>query len=133
MKIANAVLTLNEIASGRSILAISGGGGVLGACGWTIQQDADTWPFKSEKSDRDPERRECAVCECVDIIELAPELAYGDPTKHMMIREPSGNRIEFAHTPRGGNCRLIFAARESHSCRWAALSRAARVRLQTSV
>ena len=33
------------------------------------------------------------------VIEFAPELAYGGPTKHMMIREPSGNRIEFAHNP----------------------------------
>ena len=33
------------------------------------------------------------------VIEFAPELNGGGPTKHMMIREPSGNRIEFAHTP----------------------------------
>ena len=33
------------------------------------------------------------------VIEFAPELAYGGPTKHMMIREPSGNRLEFAHNP----------------------------------
>jgi lactoylglutathione lyase len=33
------------------------------------------------------------------VIEFAPELNHGGPTKHMMIREPSGNRIEFAHNP----------------------------------
>lgn len=33
------------------------------------------------------------------VIEFAPEPAYGGPTKHMMIREPSGNRLEFAHNP----------------------------------
>ncbi len=33
------------------------------------------------------------------VIEFAPELNGGGPTKHMMIREPSGNRLEFAHTP----------------------------------
>lgn len=33
------------------------------------------------------------------VIEFAPELAYGGPGKHMMIREPSGNRIEFTHRP----------------------------------
>ncbi|TQV87244.1 VOC family protein [Aliikangiella coralliicola] len=33
------------------------------------------------------------------VIEFAPELAYGGPTKHMMLREPSGNRLEFAHNP----------------------------------
>lgn len=33
------------------------------------------------------------------IIEFAPELNGKGPTKHMIIREPSGNRIEFTHTP----------------------------------
>ena len=33
------------------------------------------------------------------VIEFAPEFNGGGPTKHMMIREPSGNRIEFAHNP----------------------------------
>lgn len=32
-------------------------------------------------------------------IEFAPELNRGGPAKHMMIREPSGNRIEFIHRP----------------------------------
>jgi lactoylglutathione lyase len=30
-------------------------------------------------------------------IEFAPEPLSGGPTKHMMIREPSGNRLEFIH------------------------------------
>lgn len=29
------------------------------------------------------------------VIEFAPELSYGGPARHMMIREPSGNRLEF--------------------------------------
>jgi lactoylglutathione lyase len=33
------------------------------------------------------------------IIEFAPELNGKGPTIHMMIREPSGNRIEFAYNP----------------------------------
>ncbi len=33
------------------------------------------------------------------VIEFAPELAYGGPAKHMMIREPSGNRLELVHRP----------------------------------
>jgi len=33
------------------------------------------------------------------IIEFPPELNGKGPTIHMMIREPSGNRIEFAYTP----------------------------------
>jgi lactoylglutathione lyase len=32
-------------------------------------------------------------------IEFSPELAYGGPGKHMMIREPSGNRLEFTYRP----------------------------------
>lgn len=32
-------------------------------------------------------------------VEFSPELAYGGPGKHMMIREPSGNRLEFTHRP----------------------------------
>lgn len=32
-------------------------------------------------------------------IEFAPELNGKGPTIHMMIREPSGNRIEFAYNP----------------------------------
>lgn len=34
------------------------------------------------------------------IVEFAPELAYGGPTMHMMIREPSGNRLEFSYRPK---------------------------------
>lgn len=33
------------------------------------------------------------------IIEFSPELSYGGPAKHMMVREPSGNRIELIHRP----------------------------------
>lgn len=34
------------------------------------------------------------------VVEFAPELAYGGPGKHMMIREPSGNRLEFTFKPK---------------------------------
>lgn len=34
------------------------------------------------------------------VIEFSPELNGDGPTIHMMIREPSGNRIEFAYTPK---------------------------------
>ncbi|WP_395373687.1 VOC family protein [Marinicella sp. W31] len=33
-------------------------------------------------------------------IEFAPELSYGGPAMHMMLREPSGNRIELIHRPK---------------------------------
>ncbi len=32
-------------------------------------------------------------------IEFAPELLGGGPAKHMMFREPSGNRMELIHRP----------------------------------
>lgn len=32
-------------------------------------------------------------------IEFSPEPLSGGPTRHMMIREPSGNRLEFIHNP----------------------------------
>lgn len=31
------------------------------------------------------------------MIEFKPELAYGGPNRHMMVREPGGNRIEFIY------------------------------------
>jgi lactoylglutathione lyase len=34
------------------------------------------------------------------VIEFAPELNGQGPTIHMMIREPSGNRIEFTYRPK---------------------------------
>ena len=34
------------------------------------------------------------------VIEFSPELFYGGPAKHMMLLEPSGNRIELIHRPR---------------------------------
>jgi len=33
------------------------------------------------------------------VIEFSPEPNGGGPTIHMMIREPSGNRLEFAYNP----------------------------------
>ncbi len=32
-------------------------------------------------------------------IEFSPELSGQGPAKHMMLREPSGNRIELVHRP----------------------------------
>ncbi|TPV94020.1 MAG: VOC family protein [Myxococcales bacterium FL481] len=32
-------------------------------------------------------------------IEFSPELAYGGPARHMMVRDPSGLRIELVHRP----------------------------------
>ena len=44
LKMANAILTLNEMSSGRAMIAVSGGGGPLGAMGWRSSDDAEWWP-----------------------------------------------------------------------------------------
>ena len=90
LKIANSALTLNEIADGRALVAISGGGGVLGACGWKISNDAKMWPFKSDKGDRYPERRVRGVRECIEIIELARsgEMVYSYDGAMFQVTRP---------------------------------------------
>lgn len=72
LKMANSLLTLNELSDGRSLCAVSGGGGVLGAMGWKIAKDASMWPFTNpEKGDRAPDRRVTGVRECLEILNLA--------------------------------------------------------------
>jgi alkanesulfonate monooxygenase SsuD/methylene tetrahydromethanopterin reductase-like flavin-dependent oxidoreductase (luciferase family) len=72
LKMATTLLTLNEITNGRAIVAISGGGGVLGACGWKISKEGPVWPIKDEaKGQRYPERRVAGVRECIEVLELA--------------------------------------------------------------
>jgi 5,10-methylenetetrahydromethanopterin reductase len=72
LKMANSLLTLNEISGGRAILAVSGGGGVLGAMGWKISNDAPMWPLKNPvKGDRSPDRRVTGVRECIEFLQIA--------------------------------------------------------------
>ena len=72
LKMANALLTINELASGRAVVAVSGGGGVLGAIGWKASKDAPVWPLKDEeKGMRYPDRRVRGVRECIEILKLA--------------------------------------------------------------
>jgi alkanesulfonate monooxygenase SsuD/methylene tetrahydromethanopterin reductase-like flavin-dependent oxidoreductase (luciferase family) len=75
---------------GRAILAVSGGGGVLGACGWKLSKDAPMWPFKSEKDVRYPERRVRGVRECIDVIELARsgEMVYSYDGEMFQVSRP---------------------------------------------
>jgi alkanesulfonate monooxygenase SsuD/methylene tetrahydromethanopterin reductase-like flavin-dependent oxidoreductase (luciferase family) len=98
LKMANSVLTLNEIANGRAMLAISGGGGVLGACGWKIGNDAPIWPFKSEKGDRYPERRVRGVRECMEVIELASsgKMVYSYDGEMFQVTRPF--QMEYANS-----------------------------------
>jgi len=72
LKIANSLLTLNEMTNGRAMIAISGGGGVLGACGWKIGKSISSWPFKDEVTGaRYPERRVRGVQESIELIDQA--------------------------------------------------------------
>ena len=72
LKMANSLLTLNEASNGRGMVAISGGGGVLGALGWKIHKDGPVWPLKDEVSGaRYPERRVRGVQECIEVLNLA--------------------------------------------------------------
>lgn len=72
LKITNSLLTLNEISNGRAMIAISGGGGVFGACGWKIDKDAESWPFKDEVTGaKNPERRVTGVKESIELINQA--------------------------------------------------------------
>jgi alkanesulfonate monooxygenase SsuD/methylene tetrahydromethanopterin reductase-like flavin-dependent oxidoreductase (luciferase family) len=71
LKMANTLLTLNEMSNGRAMIGISGGGGVLGACGWKLSKDGPIWPIKDElKGNRYPERRVRGVQECIEALEL---------------------------------------------------------------
>lgn len=72
LKMANALLTLNEASNGRGMVAISGGGGVLGALGWRIAKDGPVWPIKDEAlQQRYPERRVRGLQETIAVLNLA--------------------------------------------------------------
>lgn len=72
LKMANAMLTLNEMTHGRAILAVSGGGGVLGAIGWRARPGGPVWPgYHPIKKTRYPDRRVAGVRECIDVLQQA--------------------------------------------------------------
>jgi len=72
LKMANALLTLNELANGRAMIGVSGGGGVLGAINWKITNDAPVWPVLDPiKMTRYPDRRVRGVRECIEILDKA--------------------------------------------------------------
>lgn len=100
LKMANAVLTLNELASGRAMIAISGGGGVLGAMGWKIGPGAPMWPFLDEASGaRYPERRVRGVRECIEVLDLARggQLHYAYEGEIFQITRPF--KMDWATAP----------------------------------
>jgi hypothetical protein len=69
LKMANALLSLNEIAKGRAMIAVGGGGGILGAIGWKSSATAEPWPGRHpEKGTRYPDRRVRGVRECLEVL-----------------------------------------------------------------
>jgi len=72
LKMANALLTLNELSNGRALIGVSGGGGVLGAINWKVANDAPVWPaLDPVKMTRFPDRRVRGVRECLEILNKA--------------------------------------------------------------
>ncbi len=72
LKMANAVLTLNEMSNGRAMIAVSGGGGPLGAMGWRSRPDAAWWPpLNPEKRTADPGQRVIGVRDCLEVLRQA--------------------------------------------------------------
>ena len=91
LKMANALLTLNQHSNGRAMVAISGGGGVLGAMGWRIHKDGPVWPIKDEaKGQRYPERRVRGLQECIEVLNLARsgKMAYKYDGEIFQITRP---------------------------------------------
>ncbi|MEJ2138390.1 MAG: LLM class flavin-dependent oxidoreductase [Gammaproteobacteria bacterium] len=72
LKMANALLTLNEMSGGRAMIAVGGGGGVLGAIGWRAATGGTIWPgYHPVKKTRYPDRRVRGVRECIEILKQA--------------------------------------------------------------
>jgi len=91
LKMANSVLSLNEMSNGRAMIAISGGGGVLGATGWKISKDGPVWPIKDPETDlRYPERRMRGVQECIEVLDIARrgKLAYSYDGEIFQVLRP---------------------------------------------
>ncbi|MCK6370059.1 MAG: LLM class flavin-dependent oxidoreductase [Gammaproteobacteria bacterium] len=100
LKMANAILTLNEMAGGRAILGVSGGGGLLGAIGWRASNTGPVWPPQHPvKKVSEPDRRVRGMRECIEIIELARSgaVCMGYDGGVFVVRRPF--RMAWAKSP----------------------------------
>ena len=91
LKMANALLTLNEMSNGRAMIAVGGGGGVLGAIGWRNKAGGTIWPgYHPVKKTRYPDRRVRGVRECLEILKQARsgEFARGYDGEVFVIGRP---------------------------------------------
>lgn len=91
LRMATAAMTLNELAQGRVIVAVSGGGGVLGALGWRLGDAPESWPPTDPVTRRrGPERRLRGVRECLEFLLTAR-------TGEMVM--PLGGEVFQTHRP----------------------------------
>lgn len=93
LKMANAILTLNEMTNGRAMIAVSGGGGLLGAMGWKASAEDSGWPHKHPKMKTSlPDRRVRAVRECIEVLQQgrSQEFTMGYDGEVFEIRRPWG-------------------------------------------
>jgi alkanesulfonate monooxygenase SsuD/methylene tetrahydromethanopterin reductase-like flavin-dependent oxidoreductase (luciferase family) len=91
LKMANALLSLNEVANGRAMIAPGGGGGILGAIGWKASAQGEPWPGRHPvKKTRYPDRRVRGVRECLQVLHLASsgKLSMGYPGEIFDINRP---------------------------------------------
>ncbi len=91
LKMATAILTLNEMANGRAMIAVSAGGGPLGAIGWKASNDGPVWPYMNPvKRTSEPDRRVRAMRECIEFLQLARsgEFSMGYDGGIFVVRRP---------------------------------------------
>ena len=107
LKMANAILTLNEMSNGRAIIGVSGGGGVLGAIAWRARNDGPGWPVIDPLTRKaEPDRRLRATRECIEILQHARsgKFAMGYEGGVFEIRRPWGMAWAKADGPVIYNC-----------------------------
>ena len=93
LKMANAILTLNEMSNGRAMIGVSGGGGLLGAMGWRGSNEGPVWPPQHPTMRvSEPDRRIRGMRECMEVLNMARsgEFAMGYDGGVFVIRRPFG-------------------------------------------
>ena len=96
LKMANAILTLNEMCNGRAMIGVSGGGGLLGALGWKASADDNGWPSRHPTmKTSQPDRRVRAVRECIEVLQQgrSQQFAMNYPGEVFEIRRPLGHAL----------------------------------------
>jgi alkanesulfonate monooxygenase SsuD/methylene tetrahydromethanopterin reductase-like flavin-dependent oxidoreductase (luciferase family) len=93
LKMANTLLTLNEMSDGRAMIGVSGGGGILGALGWRAANDGPVWPLQDPvRRMIEPDRRVRGMRECIEVLNIARsgkyEMSYDGGL--FVIRRPFG-------------------------------------------